>query len=71
MVSVLGKSNITPQVQQALATRQPAELALGWLRYEALRKLTPRQFGDLYRLNLRGRAFDELVDDLIKKEPCT
>ena len=36
-------------------------------RYEAVRKLTPVKFGELYRTNMKtGRAFDDLVDDLIE-----
>lgn len=42
------------------------ELALGWLRYEALRKCDIRQFADLYTESLKGdKRFDELVDELI------
>lgn len=36
-------------------------------RYEAVRKLTPLKFGELYRINMKtGRAFDDLVDDLVE-----
>ena len=41
------------------------ELALGFLRYEALRKLTPRKFSELHVRNLRGENFDEMVDKLV------
>lgn len=35
------------------------------LRYEKLRKLNPRQFAELYNINLKtGKPFDELVDEL-------
>lgn len=38
---------------------------LGWLRYEKLRKLSPRQFADLHARNIAGEAaFDDLVDAL-------
>ncbi len=34
-------------------------------RYEKLRKLNPRQFAELYGVNLNtGKPFDELVDEL-------
>lgn len=35
------------------------------LRYEALRKLTPRQFMQLWDRNLKGERFDDLVDELV------
>lgn len=41
------------------------ELALGHLRYEALRKLTPLQFAALHKRNLAGENFDEMVDVLV------
>ena len=38
---------------------------LGYSRYEKLRKLSPRQFADLYQRNLNGEGrFDDLVDKL-------
>lgn len=47
------------------------ELRQGFLRYEALRKLTPRQFADLHKRNMAGERFDDMVDELIQpqKEP--
>lgn len=49
------------------------ELALGFLRYEALRKLSPRAYGELHskNINVPGAFFDTLVDELIvgKSEP--
>jgi len=46
----------------------PRELALGWLRYEALRKLTPRHYAELCSRNLNGENFDQMVTDLIANE---
>jgi len=43
----------------------PDELALGWLRYEALRKLTPSQYAELCKRNLNGENFDQMVTELI------
>jgi len=41
------------------------ELELWRDRYETLRKLNPRAFGELYALNLSGeKPFDQLVDEL-------
>ena len=45
--------------------KSPRELALVFLRYEALRKLNPRQFTELHKRNLAGEFFDEMVDKLV------
>jgi hypothetical protein len=44
------------------------EVARGWLRYEAIRKLNPRQFDELYRRNLAGENFDAMVDQLLEED---
>jgi len=42
------------------------ELALGYLQYEALRKLGPRSFAELHRRNIEEEInFDEMVVRLI------
>lgn len=52
-------------VRAALAVAGPSpDLARGWLRFEKLRRLNPRQSGDLYARNLAGEFFDDLVDAL-------
>ena len=43
------------------------ELVLGYLRYEALRKLTPYQYEKLCKRNLKGENFDGMVDELVIK----
>lgn len=49
------------------AANRIAYLETGHRRYEALRRLNPRQFADLYAKNLEtGVAFDELVDGLVR-----
>ena len=40
-------------------------LALGSLRYETLRKLTPRQYTELHKRNIAGENFDGMVDALM------
>ena len=45
--------------------RNESDLALGWLRYEALRKVSPRVFGELHRRNLAGENFDAMVTGLV------
>ena len=63
---------IIAQIEQAIATLSVGELALGWVRYEKLRLLNPRQYKALSSRHLdgalgRGLAhipFDSLVDEL-------
>lgn len=45
--------------------RQPDEIALGYLRYEALRKINGFQFTTLRGRNLNGENFDGMVDELV------
>jgi len=38
------------------------------VRYEAVRRLNPRQFSELYSKNIaEGIPFDDLVDDIVKE----
>lgn len=53
------------KVEQALRSKTPVELAMGWLNYEALRKQNPRQFTELNQKNLAGEKFDTLVMKLV------
>lgn len=41
------------------------DLALGYLRYEALRTLSVQKFSELYQRNLKGENFDEMIDEMI------
>ena len=43
------------------------ELILSHLRYEALRILTPQQYRDMCKRNIKGENFDSMVDELIIK----
>jgi hypothetical protein len=64
----MSKRIIEVMVSQTMTERDPRELALGFLRYEALRKLGPHKYAELCRKNIReGRRFDDLVDELITK----
>lgn len=64
----MSKSIIETLVAQAISERDPKELALGYLRYEALRKLAPYSYLELCRKNIReGHRFDDMVDELITK----
>ncbi len=41
----------------------------GYLRYESIRRLNPRQFRELWSRNIStGTPFDELVDELVVKD---
>ena len=55
-------------LHKTMHERNREELALGWLRYETLRKLTPWTYAELNKENLvHGRAFGDLVDEMIIK----
>ena len=60
-------TKLTELTRKALLKNNAPELALGYLRYEALRRLTPRQFSELNARNLKGENFDRMVDELIVK----
>ena len=51
-------------IEGALQRNNPSELAIGYMRYETLRKLNNRQFAYLNKLNLEGRNFDGMVDEI-------
>ena len=41
------------------------ELAIGWMRYKALRALTPQQYHMLIARCMAGERFDDMVDELV------
>ena len=48
------------------------DLAIGWLRYETIRKLSPQKFAEIYQKNItEGTAFDELIDQESVKDHQT
>lgn len=55
-------------VHDTAVANSASELALGYLRYEALRKLGPAAYKELHRRNLAGERFDDMVDELVRKE---
>lgn len=57
--------SIASRVSLCVSERTPEELALGWLRYEAVRKMNPRQFGEVCRRNLGGEFFDGIVTEAV------
>ena len=52
------------EAQVAVTTSDLQAALVNEERYEKLRKLQPREFGELWAKNFNGRAFDELVDEL-------
>jgi hypothetical protein len=50
-------------IRLCVADHTPEELALGWLRYEALRRVNPRIFSEMYCRNLAGEFFDNIVTE--------
>ena len=65
------KCKLAKMAWEAVAARNALELALGHLRYEALRKLNPRQFAELNDRNLAGEFFDDMVDELVVRDNVT
>jgi hypothetical protein len=55
------------KIHEVFETRTPIEMAIGWLRYEALWKLTPREHAELRERNLKGENFDVMVDELVER----
>ena len=56
-------------VSKTISGHTNEELAIGFLRYEALRLLNARQYAELCKRNLRGEhAFDDLVDELTLRQ---
>lgn len=51
-------------IERAFRKNNNRELAIGSVRYETLRKFNNRQFAYLKKLNLYGRNFDDMVDEI-------
>lgn len=52
---------------KCIAKHDVEELAIGFLRYETLRRLSPRQFAELHKRNLNGEPFDNMVTEELLK----
>lgn len=50
-------------VEDAEANQSSRQLALGWVRYEALRRVSVRQFANICE-RLSDKPFDAQVDEL-------
>lgn len=57
------------QINTVINHHTNEELALGFLRYEALRKVSPRQFCELHARNLAGENFDDMITRLAFQKP--
>ena len=60
-------TNFNRKFTKAMDDRAERELAIGFIRYEAVRVLTPRRFAALNKLTMQGHHFDNLVDCLIEE----
>jgi|DEB3_MinimDraft_2_1074329.scaffolds.fasta_scaffold13659_2 hypothetical protein len=54
-------------VEKCVAEHDVKELALGFLRYETLRRMNPNQFKELHQRNLAGERFDDMVTEELLK----
>ena len=54
-------------VERCIAERNEKELALGFLRYEALRRVGTRKFSEFQSRNLDGELFDDIVTEELLK----
>ena len=62
-------TTLEKKIIEARDEKYPAELALGFVRYEKLRTLRPAQFARIDALAMSGDArFDDLIDRLINGE---
>lgn len=52
-------------IEEILKEKSATELAIGYRRYEAVRRLQPWKFEILHKMNVEGKArYDDLVDTL-------
>lgn len=59
------KQRLQQKISSAMENKNFAELTQGYLRYEALRKLSVREFQELALRNILGKNFDGMIDELI------
>ena len=59
------KEKLNADIHRVVSILHIKVLALGYIRYEKLRLLNPRQYAELNRKTLTGEGyFDDLVDQL-------
>jgi cobalamin biosynthesis protein CobT len=59
------KQTLQRKASSAMESKNIAELTQGYLRCEALRRLTITQFENLCIRNVNGENFDDMVDQLV------
>ena len=60
------QNSIDKLISGLVSSKTPEELALGFLRYETVRRMLPQTFGELHKRNISGKGlFDDLVDGKI------
>ena len=63
-------NRIHTKILKAMDQQGDYQSALGWLRYETVRKMRPDQFACLHKENLQTNTpFDTLIDRLILQQP--
>jgi len=67
MSKKMKNDDIDKLVSRLVADFTPEELALGFLRYEALRRVRAPRFSEMLRQNLAGEFFDDIVTDELLK----
>lgn len=60
-------ATIEQLVEKCVAEHDVKDLALGFLRYEALRRMNPNQFKQIHQRNLAGERFDDIVTEELLK----
>jgi len=60
-------ATIEQLVEKCVAEHDVKELAVGFLRYEALRRMSLRGFKELLQRNLAGERFDDMVTESLLK----
>ncbi len=64
------QAQLTKLIEDCIAKHTTAELALGWLRYEALRRVKPHEYVILHKRNLAGERFDDIVTEELLDWKC-
>lgn len=60
------KDKLWEAIDNASGKQSYAELSIGWMRYEVVRKLSSREFADIcQRVVRKGVFFDDVIDELI------
>jgi hypothetical protein len=68
-VEVVNKDRIKKLVEFTASSSNVKDMAIGWLRYECVRRMNPRQFGEICKRNLEGEDFDDLIDQALLEWP--